>query len=117
VLAAEGPEGLIGYSAGLRTLDAADGPHGEIFTLYLLRAAQRRGLGRRLLASGARVLAAEGARSLRLWVLSANESAREFYQRLGGAQGAERPVGGWGGGLMETVYTWSDIGVLARADA
>ena len=109
VLAAEGPGGLVGYCAG-----AVAGEGAEIFTLYLLRIAQHAGLGRRLFAATARVLAARGAVSLKLWVLNANRPARAFYARNGGRVDAERPVLGWGGGLMETAYIWDDIGGLAR---
>ncbi len=56
MLAVEARSGLVGYCAG-----AAE----EIFTLYLLKKVQRLGLGRRLLASGARILAGQGRPSLR----------------------------------------------------
>ena len=105
VLAAEGAGGLVGYCAG-----AVGGGEAEIFTLYLLRAVQRTGLGRRLLEAAARGLAGQGATSLRLWVLNANHPARGFYERHGGRVAGERPVRGWGGHLMETAYRWEDIG-------
>lgn len=110
VLAAEGPAGLTAYCAGARLAE----DEAEVFTLYVLKSAQGSGLGRRLFATAARVLRAEGARSLRLWVLNGNERARGFYAHLGGVVTAERPVSGWGGGLRETAYRWSDIGALAQ---
>jgi ribosomal protein S18 acetylase RimI-like enzyme len=110
VLAAEGPEGVVGYCAGaLVGEDVA-----EVSTLYLLKSAQGLGLGGRLLAACARVLQARKARSMRLWVLDGNVRARGFYEHLGGVGDARRPVNGWGGGLTETAYRWADIGVLAR---
>lgn len=111
VLAAEGPEGLVAYCAGA-VLSSSSIHEAEIFTLYVLKSAQGLGLGRRLLSTAARVLEAEAARSLRLWVLSGNVRAREFYLHLGGALVAERPVSGWGGGLSEVAYRWRDIRVL-----
>ncbi len=112
VLAAEGPGGLVGYCAG-----AAAGEEAEIFTLYLLRAAQHVGLGRRLFAATARVLAAQGATRLTLWVLNGNRPARAFYARNGGREGGARPVRGWGGNLMETAWRWDDVGSIgARTD-
>ncbi|MHB8528401.1 MAG: GNAT family N-acetyltransferase [Caulobacteraceae bacterium] len=107
VLLAEGPGGLIGYCAG-----AVEGPEAEIYTLYLLKSAQRSGVGRRLLGAAARVLALRGAASLELEVLSENRPARGFYEHLGGKNAGERPVRGWGGGLMETIYHWHDITTL-----
>jgi len=115
VLAAEGARGLIGYCAGgllhadRRLADA------EVFTLYLVKAAQGGGVGRRLLEAAARALAAQGAKSLVIWVLSGNHRARGFYERLGGEPVSERPVSGWGGGLMETAYGWRDITALSAA--
>ncbi len=85
-----------------------------MFTLYLVKAAQGRGAGRKLLKSTALALSAQGARSLVIWVLSGNHHARGFYERLGGEAVSERPVSGWGGGLMETAYGWGDIGELAK---
>lgn len=107
VLAAEGRGGLIGYCAG-----AVTGSQAEVYTLYLVRSAQRQGLGRKLLTSTARVLAARGATSLSLWVLNGNTPAEAFYARLGGRRGDGRLVKGWGGGLIETAYRWDDIGDL-----
>ena len=113
VLVAEGPRGLIGYCAGALVARQAEGADAEVFTLYLVKPAQGIGLGRRLLASMARVLAAQGATSLRLWVLNGNQAARGFYERLGGRAVQERTVSGWGGGLKETAYRWDDIRTLA----
>ncbi len=110
VLAAEGPGGLVGYAAGAMTSKTQN--EAEIFTLYLLRSHQKIGLGRRLMEATARALAAQGAKSLRVWVLSSNDAARRFYGHLGGVDAAERPVRGWGGDLMETAYHWRDIGAL-----
>jgi ribosomal protein S18 acetylase RimI-like enzyme len=106
LLAAEGRAGLVGYCAGQRR---ADHPMAEVSTLYLVRKAQKLGLGRRLLGAMARVLEARGALSLRLWVLDGNDAARGFYEHLGGAVGPHRPVLGWGGGFHETAFVWDDI--------
>ncbi len=114
VLAAEGPGGLIGYCAGAFSTGEESGGRAELFTLYLVRSAQKTGLGRRLLTSAARVFSARGARRLGLWVLNGNTGARGFYHHLGGRAGPERPVSGWGGGFRETAYVWEDITTLAR---
>lgn len=112
VLAAEGPDGLVGYCSGALLPGAPGGVEAEVHTLYLLRSAQSMGNGRRLLGAVARVLEAQGARSLLIWVLSENRRARRFYDHIGGVAAAERPVHGWGGGLRETAYVWSDVAVL-----
>ena len=112
VLAVEGRDGLVGYCAG--QTHAYDSM-GEVSTLYLVRRAQKVGLGRRLLGATARVLQARGARSLRLWVLDGNEPARGFYEHLGAVAGPRRPVLGWGGGFQETAFLWPDIDRLSAS--
>ena len=112
-LIAESAEGAVGYATG--ALLRGDGRLAdcEVFTLYVVRAAQGVGVGRALLKSVARVLKAEGAKSLMLSVLSRNLPARAFYERLGGEAFAEVAAHGWGEGISETGYRWSDIGALA----
>ena len=112
VLAAEGRDGLVGYCAGH---SRADGTLVEVSTLYLLRGAQKCGLGRQLLGAMARVFRDRGATSVILWVLNGNTAARGFYEHLGGQAVAERTAPGWGGGLRETAYSWTDIDRLVAA--
>jgi ribosomal protein S18 acetylase RimI-like enzyme len=112
-LIAEGADGAVGYAAGAVVRGDERGADAEVFTLYVLRQAQLAGVGRALLKAQARVLRAEGAKSLMLFVLSRNERARGFYERLGGEAFAEIASKGWGDGLTETAYRWSDIGSLA----
>jgi ribosomal protein S18 acetylase RimI-like enzyme len=114
-LLAETASEPVGYCAGdwarQPGLNGAGGPsgEGEIHTLYVLRRAQRAGLGRALLIAGARVLAARGATSMVLWVLRDNAPARAFYERMGGR--GEGVSGEWvGGGIVASVgYRWADL--------
>ncbi|HLY80190.1 MAG TPA: GNAT family N-acetyltransferase [Caulobacteraceae bacterium] len=112
-LIAEGPDGAVGYASGALARGDGRGADAEVFTLYVLRQAQGAGVGRALLRSAARVLQAEGAKSLMLFVLTRNDHARGFYERLGGEAFAEVASKGWGDGLTETAYRWKDIGTLA----
>ena len=61
-------------------LETADA---EIYSLYLLREAQGRGIGRALLRVVAAVLQQRGFKSVGLWVLERNRS-RGFYESCGG---------------------------------
>lgn len=111
-LAAADRWGLVGYAQGgpsrRRVADEA-----EVATLYLLRTAQGRGLGARLLTETARALAAHGATSLAISVLRENFGARGFYEHLGGVAEPARQEPGPGGGLnWEVAYRWADIGRL-----
>jgi ribosomal protein S18 acetylase RimI-like enzyme len=112
-LVAEDPIGAIGYASG-GLLDAGRAADAEVFTLYVLKAAQGAGVGRALLTSAARALRAQGARSLMLSVLTDNVRARRFYERLGGVAFGQAPSVGWGAALTETTYRWNDIETLAR---
>ncbi|HEY1926676.1 MAG TPA: GNAT family N-acetyltransferase [Caulobacteraceae bacterium] len=110
ILCAEGAGGLVGYCGASERAGGA-----EVSTLYVVRPAQRRGLGKRLLSSAAKVMAARGAPSLHLWVLNDNTKARAFYEHLGGVPIEERRVSGWDGAYRETAYAWPDIRTLAGA--
>ncbi|MBV9997426.1 MAG: GNAT family N-acetyltransferase [Caulobacteraceae bacterium] len=114
VLLAESAEGPVGYASGARLKAETRPADSEVFTLYVLKAAQKAGLGRALLNSAARVFQADGARSLMLRVLSSNRKARGFYEHLGGEAFAEVPSQGWGGGLTEIAYRWGDIARLTK---
>ncbi|MGH6909379.1 MAG: GNAT family N-acetyltransferase [Phenylobacterium sp.] len=106
--------GISGYAAGGASRSGVEG-EAEIATLYILRAAQGRGLGARLMADMARVLAAQGATSLMISVLRENIRARGFYEHLGGVPDPARPEPGPGGQLLhEVAYRWADIGSLTR---
>lgn len=113
-LIAEGAEGAVGYANGSVLRGDGRGADAEVFTLYVVRKAQGAGVGRALLTASARVLRAEGAKSLMLFVLSRNVRARGFYERLGGEVFAEVAAQGWGEGVTETAYRWTDIDALAR---
>jgi ribosomal protein S18 acetylase RimI-like enzyme len=111
-LAAADRAGIVGYAQGGPSRRRVAG-EAEVATLYLVRAAQGRGLGRRLLIETARALAARGARSLVVSVLAANAPARRFYEHLGGVAEAPRIEAGPGGRSYEEVaYAWSDIVTL-----
>jgi ribosomal protein S18 acetylase RimI-like enzyme len=81
----------------------------EIYTLYLLRAAQGRGLGFALTAAMARALLAWGAASLDVWALEGNRRAEAFYRRLGGRPEARRPARIGGRTVVERAWVWDDL--------
>jgi ribosomal protein S18 acetylase RimI-like enzyme len=116
-LAAADRYGLVGYAQGGASRrgvpDLQQGGEAEIHTLYVLRTAQGRGLGKQLMMDAARTLAAEGATSLMISVLRDNIRARGFYEHLGGEPEAARQEPGPGGRLLyEVAYRWRNIGDL-----
>ena len=56
---------------------------GEVYAIYLAPSALGRGLGRALLDAALAELATAGFGTVVLWVLTANASARRFYERAG----------------------------------
>ena len=111
VLAAMNPYGVFGYVAGGPSRAGVEG-EAEISTLYILAAAQDRGVGKRLLQGAVRALAAQGARTLVISVLRDNARACGFYERLGGVADPAREERGPGGMVWESAYRWADLGKL-----
>jgi GNAT superfamily N-acetyltransferase len=86
--------------------------------LYLLRAAQRRGHGRRLMSLAAGVLAAHGLQPLTVWALECNLPARAFYEHLGGQPLPRRPVfEDSGTPIFEVGFRWERPQSLAELSA
>lgn len=84
ILAAEADGRVVGF-CGYGVARDADAPagFGEIRGIYVLRAYQRCGIGKSLLASAAEALRAQGFRKAYLWVLRENDRAIRFYERNG----------------------------------
>lgn len=102
---------VLGFASGgpARGEDAAY--PGELYALYLLPAAQGRGLGRRLFDAVAADLARRGFPALLLWVLDGNPACR-FYAHLGGSPLRSQPFTIGGVTRTETAYGWPDLAPL-----
>ena len=109
---AERSGGIVGFAACGPPRDASSPPSGEIYAVYVLRAAQRQGLGRTLMSAMARELLARGYGSGVLWVLEGNDPARRFYQALGGRVIARREQRRDGFSAIGLAYAWDDLTVL-----
>jgi len=89
---------------------------GEFQAIYVLRAAQRRGIGRALMSAMARDLGDRGLQGGALWVLEGNRPALNFYDMLGGAVVTQREDRrGEGAVLAEIAYGWASVASLAMA--
>jgi GNAT superfamily N-acetyltransferase len=91
---------------------AATGFDGEISSLYVLRAAQKQGVGRALMARMAMRLQTAAYRAAGLWVLRENAAGRRFYEQCGGT----RLDGDAGlrvqGRFTEVAYGWRELATL-----
>ena len=113
--------GLVAYVSGGPVRRTGGAPvlddEAEITTLYVLKAAQGQGLGKRLLAAAARALMDGGATALSLTVLRGNDRAVAFYDRLGGIAGPSQVRRGPGGGLVSEIpFRWPEIAELAAME-
>lgn len=86
------------------------GRGGEIAAIYLLKAAQRRGLGAMLMRRMAAEMRDDGLEWASLLVLRDNLPARRFYEAMGG-----RRLGGesLARGVPQLAYGWRDLSRLA----
>jgi ribosomal protein S18 acetylase RimI-like enzyme len=97
---------LVGFASGGRERAGETGYKGELYAIYILESAQRRGYGRELLRA-----IVEGLRTMELpgmivWVLRDNRPARLFYERLGGVYVRSQPITIGPATLEEVSYGW-----------
>lgn len=99
---------VVGFASyGLPQINSANFG-GELFAIYILKAAHKMGIGRRLVQIVVNGLRAMGSKSMMVWVLRDNP-ARGFYERLGGEYLYEKPIEIGGATLMEIAYGWQDL--------
>lgn len=103
---------LVAFAAGRRQSDASLPYSGEIAAIYVLRRAQRFGIGRALMAAVARDLLAQGHAGATLWVLEVNSPARRFYEALGGRLVTAREEERDGFRATGIAYGWPDLTIL-----
>lgn len=74
---------ITGYANVCASRDEPNSSTGEVASIYVLPGYWRKGLGSALLRTAERALVAQGHHSVTLWVLAANNPARQFYERSG----------------------------------
>lgn len=105
---------VVGFAHGGANRESLEECDAELYSIYLLREAQRRGTGKALLQSVAGALAERGFRSMAVWVLERNP-ARNFYEQMGAHLAASKVIEIGGTKLMEVAYVWPDIQKLIAA--
>jgi GNAT superfamily N-acetyltransferase len=85
---------------------AAQGYAGEFAAVYVLKSAQRRGVGTRLMRAMMADLAGRGLSGFTLWVPRDSIPARSLYEQLGGVLIGQRKDAGPHGTLVEVAYGW-----------
>ena len=80
-LVAETGDGVVGFCSFAPSRDDdADAHTAEVLTIYLLRDAAGRGIGRALFASAVGRLVELGYERATLWVMASNDRSRRFYE-------------------------------------
>jgi GNAT superfamily N-acetyltransferase len=76
--------GIVGFVGGVRAKPVMFGPSFKVPVLYVLQSHLRRGLGRKLMHALGGAMAPHGSGGVALWSLASNQSARTFYEAIGG---------------------------------
>lgn len=108
LVAEDGDGRLVGFATGGPERENDSVYTGELYAIYLLQAAQRAGLGRRLVQAVAERLLAMGHTAMLVWVLATNPS-RGFYERLGGQYLRSTMINIGGVEVEDVAYGWTDI--------
>ena len=106
VFVAEEGADVVGFASGGRERAGEPGYEGELYAIYVLDVAQRRGFGRDLLRATVGGLREMGLADMIIWVLSDNQPARVFYERLGGVYVRSQPITIGAVTLEEVSYGW-----------
>ena len=109
-------EQIIGFASGGPQRDPQMNYDGELYAIYLLQIAQRRGLGTRLTYAVANYLAINGFENMLVWVLEDNPS-RLFYEALGGKYVSKKMITIGEQELIEVAYGWRNLPELSKFNA
>lgn len=99
---------IVGYALGRPRASGGVNFASELVAMHVLPPHQRQGIGRQLFAAMATHLQQHGCSSLVVWVLAAN-TARAFYEQLGGELVGSQRLDLDGAEIEEVAYGWPDI--------
>ena len=107
------PGAIVGFIGGGPIREPLDGYDAELFAMYLLQHAQKRGIGTALLQVLAGSLHVQGFQSMAAWVLAGNASSR-FYQKSGAVPLASKEVEIAGAMLPVLAYGWPSLETILQ---
>jgi ribosomal protein S18 acetylase RimI-like enzyme len=100
---------VVGFASCGHERAGETGFAGELYAIYILDSAQRRGHGRELVRAAVGGLREMGVRDMIIWVLRDNSPARRFYERLGGVYVRKQPITIGPATLEEVSYGWRNL--------
>lgn len=113
IFVAETPAGeIVGFASGGNNRTPEFGFTGELYAIYLLKAHQRRGVGKLLFQAVVSDLKASGHDSMMLWVLEDNRTV-DFYKRMGGVPSGSKVEEIGGKPLKELALGWASLAAAA----
>src|ERR1700682_5679493 len=112
VFVAEEPDGIVGFASGGRERAGEHGFEGELYAIYVLESAERRGHGHELVRAVVGALREMKLRDMIVWVLRDNTSARHFYEQLGGVYVREQPLTIGTTTVQEVSYGWRSLDAI-----
>jgi L-amino acid N-acyltransferase YncA len=112
VLVAETNGNVLGFAHGGRNREPVADCDAELYSIYLLKDAQKRGTGIALLRAMAAAMVERNFKSMAVWVLEQNRS-RRFYEQTGATLTTSKVIDVGGAKLMEVAYVWPDLKALA----
>ena len=113
VLVAEHAVHVVGFAQAGRIRERVESCDAELYSLYLLKEAQGKGIGSELLKAVAAIMEKQGFGSMAVWVLEQNRS-RFFYERRGARLANSKVIEIGGAKLMEVEYCWPDLKSLTQ---
>jgi GNAT superfamily N-acetyltransferase len=112
VFVAEWDGRVVGFAHGGANREQRAECDAELYAIYLLKDAQKRGIGAGLLRAMATALLERQFKSMTVWVLEQNRS-RSFYEKAGARLTTSKVIDIGGAKLMEVAYAWVDLKALA----
>jgi ribosomal protein S18 acetylase RimI-like enzyme len=106
VYVVDAEDGIVGFASGGRERAGVAGFGGELYAIFLIDSAQRRGFGISLVRALVGGLRDMGLDDMIVWVLRDNWGARHFYERLGGVYVATQPITFGSASVPEVSYGW-----------
>ena len=117
IFVAESSEhGIVGMSSFGPSRDPDLGFDAEVYTLYIDPGFFGRGVGRALLKGAFHQLHENGYDSCIIWAHAKN-TARFFYERMGGRLAAERTARMMGDPVPEAAFVWKSLTTAERSAA
>jgi GNAT superfamily N-acetyltransferase len=115
VFVAEWDGHVVGFADAGPNREAVGKCDAELYAIYLLKDAQKRGIGARLLRAVANALLERNFKSMAVWVLEQNRS-RHFYEKTGACMTTSKVIDIGGTKLMEVAYAWADLMELTKLE-